>query len=73
MLWPLALLQVLQHWSPWLNAPRPDKVREDIFVALEGFMNIFVINGYIARIFIKPMIKDLLLFFQSDMGISCEG
>jgi hypothetical protein len=36
-------------------------------------MNIFVINGYIARIFIKPMTKDLLLFFQSDMGISCEG
>jgi len=73
LLWPLALQQVLQHWSLWLNAPRPDKVREDIFVALEGFMNIFVINGYIAKNFIKPMIKDLLLFFQSDTEISCEG
>jgi len=34
-------------------------------------MNIFVINGYIAKIFIKPLTKGFLLFFQSDMGISC--
>jgi len=73
LLWPLALQQVLQHWNPWLNAPRPDKVREDIFVALEGFMNIFVINGYIAKIFIKPLTKGFLIFFQNDMGISCEA